>query len=242
MHRRFRLATIVGTSAGVALLAYAAVVAAAWRRYGRPGRPAATEDDPLLDRFMPAYDIVERHHVHVRAPAALALAAAKDLKLFQQPLIRAIFKGRELLLGAKADERPRPRGILDESRSLGWVVLEDVPDREVVVGAVTRPWESKPAFRSIAPDAFAAFAEPDYVKIAWSLRADPVTESDSIFRTETRALATDQQARRKFRRYFSMVSPGIALIRWLTLGPVKAAAERRARDRSGLEDGEHVRW
>ena len=49
-----------------------------------------------------------------------------------------------------------------------------------------------------------------------------------MFRTETRAVATDAAARAKFRRYWSFLSPGIVLIRWLMLGPVKAEAERRA--------------
>jgi hypothetical protein len=50
-----------------------------------------------------------------------------------------------------------------------------------------------------------------------------------VFRTETRVVATDPGARRKFRRYWSFASPGIVLIRWLMLGPVKAEAEARAR-------------
>jgi len=50
----------------------------------------------------------------------------------------------------------------------------------------------------------------------------------SIFRTETRAIATDAEARTKFRRYWSLLSPGIIVIRWMPLGPLKAEAERRA--------------
>jgi hypothetical protein len=44
--------------------------------------------------------------------AAVTVAAAPDLHLFHQPLVRAIFKGRELLFGAAPDDRPRPRGLL----------------------------------------------------------------------------------------------------------------------------------
>jgi hypothetical protein len=98
----------------------------------------------------------------------------------------------------------------------------------VVVGAVTRPWEPNVTFRPIPPDEFAAFAEPGYVKIVWTLRADPVDAYRSIFRTETRVIATDAVARTKFRRYWSFLSPGIILIRRLSLRPLKADAERRA--------------
>ena len=41
-------------------------------------------------------------------------------------------------------------------------------------------------------------------------------------------MTTDPTARAKFRRYWSFMSPGIILIRWMSLGPLKADAERRA--------------
>jgi hypothetical protein len=81
----------------------------------------------------------------------------------------------------------------------------------------------------LPPDQFTAFNDPDFVKIVWTLRADPVGDSKSVFRTETRAVATDAQARRKFRRYWALASPGIFLIRLLSLMPLKAEAERRVR-------------
>ena len=65
-----------------------------------------------------------------------------------------------------------------------------------------------------------------------SLRAVTIVSSgphESMFRTETRAVATDDFARLTFRRYWALVSPGVALIRRSSLGPLKAGAERRAR-------------
>ena len=95
------------------------------------------------------------------------------------------------------------------------------------MGAVTQPWKANVVFRSLPPHEFAAFHEPDYVKIGWTLRADPIGANTSIFRTETRAVATDSAARAKFRRYWSFLSPGIILIRWTSLKPLRADAERR---------------
>jgi len=46
------------------------------------------------------------------------------------------------------------------------------------------------------------------LKESWTLRADPVGQTDSMFRTETRALATDPIARATFRRYWAFISPG----------------------------------
>ena len=111
-------------------------------------------------------------------------------------------------------------------RAIGWGVLAEIADRELVMGGVTRPWEANPTFRALPPEQFAAFAEPDYVKIAWTLRASPQPGGGSIFRTETRAVATDAVARRKFRWYWSFLSPGIIVIRYAMLPGLKATAER----------------
>jgi hypothetical protein len=112
--------------------------------------------------------------------------------------------------------------------SLGWRVLVEIPGREIVLGAVTRPWHANVVFRSIPTEEFAAFKEPDYVKIVWNLRADPAGNGASILRSETRAIATDPFARRKFRRYWSLVSPGIVLVRLRALRLAKAGAEKHA--------------
>jgi hypothetical protein len=189
----------------------------------------AESRDARLDAVMPRYDIVERHAVRVAAPAGVTLAAACDADLTASPIIRAIFRAREMILGSKPQGGARPRGLLALTTSIGWRVLTDVPDREVVVGAVTQPWLADVVFRPLPADEFAAFHEPDYVKIAWTLRADPDGPGRSILRTETRAVATDDVSRGKFLRYWRRFSPGIILIRWLMLGPIRRDAERRAR-------------
>jgi hypothetical protein len=213
---------------GAAAAAYAAYVGITWHRYGHPSPPSPEEQDPLLDRFIPAYDVVDRHQIHVAAPAAVTLAAARETDMQASPLVRTIITAREAILGATPDDRPRPRGLLAEMQSLGWGVLAEVPGREVVVGSVTKPWEANVTFRALPPDQFAAFSEPGYVKIVWTLRADPIAAAESLFRTETRARATDATARTQFRRYWSFFSPGIVVIRWAVLGPLKKEAERRA--------------
>jgi hypothetical protein len=183
--------------------------------------------DELLERFIPVYDVVERHHIRVAAPAAVTLAAARDQDLFRVPLIRAIFRAREIVMRATPGPSV-PQGLLAATQAMGWGILAETPGREVVVGAVTRPWEPNVSFRALPPGDFAAFAEPGFVKIAWTLRADPIDENSSVFRTETRAIATDDAARGRFRWYWAFASPGIAAIRWLSLRPLRRAAERRS--------------
>ena len=230
MNRHY-LRTAAGCLAGGAALAaagYAALAGGAYLRYGHAARARSDdEQDPLLDRFMPLYDIVERHHVRVEAPADMTLAAARDLNLDDSCVVRAIFKGRELMF-ASEPSAPVDTTLIRAALQIGWGILADRDGREVVLGAVTRPWEPNPVFRDLVPREFITFAEPGYVKIAWTLRADPIDQQTSIFRSETRAMATDVEARVKFRRYWALVSPGVALIRRAMLAPVRLEAERRA--------------
>lgn len=214
---------------GFAAAVYALWAASAWRGYGRPAPPDAAARDPVLDRFMPRYDVVERHRIRVDAPGELTFAAACEQDLTASPVVRAIFRARAIAM--RADDRAvtGPRGLLAETRAMGWGMLAEIPHVEIVMGAVTRPWDPSPVFRAVAPDAFAAYDEPDAVKIVWTLRVEPDGPTRSVFYTETRAVATDAAARQKFRRYWTLASPGIWMIRRVMLGPVRADAERRAR-------------
>jgi hypothetical protein len=220
---------IMGAGAAAAAAAYATVAVVTWYRFGRTRESRAGERDELLDAFMPRYEVLERHHIEVAAPAALTFAAAREQDLFRLPVVRLIFKTRELVLRADPPDRPQPRGLLEAVQELGWGVLAERPDREIVMGAVTKPWEVNVTFRAIPPADFASFCEPGFVKIAWTLRADPTSTSTSVFRTETRAIATDDHARTRFRRYWAFASPGIWLIRRLSLAPLKREAERASR-------------
>jgi hypothetical protein len=181
----------------------------------------------LLDRFVPDYDIVERHQITVETPAEVAFAAACQVDFQRSPIIRAIIRWREWMMGSRAEDRPAPRGLLAETQAMGWGILEERPGRAIVMGAVTKPWEPNVTFRALAPDTFAQFAEPGFVKIAWTLEAES-NGGGSIARTETRAVATDAGSRVKFRRYWRRVWPGIVIIRWVALRLMKRDAERQA--------------
>ena len=231
MRRAIFPARVAGWTAGALGLAaggYAVLTALAWNRYGRVDAVRREPSDALLDQFMPRFDVVERHHIRVDAPPEITFAAACEQDLMESPLVRAIFAARAHLMCASG-RAPLASGLLSQMRAIGWGDLAAVDGREVVLGAVTRPWQADVVFRAVPPEAFAGFAEPGYVKIAWTIRADPDGDGGSVFRTETRAIATDEDARARFRRYWSMVSPGVALIRLLYLRPVRRQAERRAR-------------
>lgn len=178
--------------------------------------------------FVPAADTRDEQATEIRAPAHLVFETAQHVDLLAHPLVAAIMRVRSAVMGDT--RRPRPAsGIVAETRALGWGVLHERRDRALVMGAVARPWARDVTFRSVAPDAFAAFSEPNLVKIAWTLEVEPLAPARTRFRTETRVAATDDGARRAFRRYWTVVSPGIRVIRWAMLRTLRREAERRYR-------------
>ena len=234
--RYLKIGQALIAGAGLAAAGYAGLVAWNRFRYGKVCRRGETGG--LLDRFIPSPEILEHHHTDIAAPADVVMEAARSLTLLQSPVIRGIFKMRELALlgaealaksaGGEADTRVHPGGLVEQARSIGWVVLAERLDREIVLGAVTVPWVANPVFRSIPAGEFEAFREPGYVKIVWALRADPLDSGHTVFHTETRVSTTDAQAQRRFRRYWSFVAPGVELIRVAMLKAIRKDAERRA--------------
>lgn len=211
-----------------AYLAYAGIT---WLGYGRTQFPGPTGTDERLGRFMPTYEVVQQHSIRVAAPVEVVFSAAMDCDLTKSRLTQALIKSRERILGGEGIERRTPNGFLAQMKSLGWGMLAEIPGREVVLGAVTKPWEANVVFRAVPADEFRDFREPGYVKIAWTLCAEPAGPRDSIARTETRVVTTDRASRRMFRRYWAFVSPGSILIRWVLLRQVKREAEQNFRSR-----------
>jgi hypothetical protein len=217
----------LAVGAGGTVAGYAGLVAWHRMRYGKAAVAAEAGHRGLLDRFIPAPEVVEHHHIAIAAPADVVLDAAKAMRMMDSPLVRGIFKARELVLGGEPDTRVHPQALFQQMQSIGWVVLAERPGREVVMGAATIPWHANPVFRSVPRGEFEAFRVPGYVKIAWSLRAEPDGDDRTMFHTETRVSTTDPAARDQFKRYWSYVAPGVELIRLAILRPLKREAERR---------------
>ena len=147
-------------------------------------------------------------------------------------MVRAIFRGREILLGSGGGTSREREPFVEQAVEMGWGRLADVPGRLMVFGAITKPWEADVRFRALPPEDFASFDEPGWVKIVWTLGVDSLGPARSRFRTETRVLTTGAASRARFRRYWAVFSPGILLIRREALRLVRRRAENSLRQAS----------
>jgi hypothetical protein len=187
----------------------------------------STLNGRLIEQFMPQYDTREYHEIQVKAPAGVVFEVAKTADLQANPFIRAIFWLRSLIMRAGPPPANRPKGIVAETQALGWRLLAERHGRELVMGAATKPWQGNVKFLPVPPEQFLAFAKPDLVKIVWTLEAEPLGGGVTRFRTETRALATDPDARVKFLRYWRLAVAGIKLIRLAMLPAIRHESEQR---------------
>lgn len=158
----------------------------------------------LIDRYLPKWDVREHHQITIQSSLEEAYRAVKTLDLGRSRLIRVLFALRGM-----PHKSPM---TLESLESVGFVVLEEDPPTEIVLGLIGRFWKTKGGVRKIAADDFVSFADPGFVKAVWNFRAE-ATEDSSNVSTETRVLATDAQAQRSFRRYWFFVRPFSGLVR-----------------------------
>lgn len=184
-----------------------------------------------LDEFLPEYDVNEVHSTRIAAPPAAVQATARTLTSRDVPLMTALMSLRRLPAAiarrphrAPADSLDLP--MLEQLTRSGFVVLADGPD-EIVLGTVGRFWALDSGIRSVSRDEFVAFEVPGFAKAVMNFHVREAP-GGTVLTTETRIAGTDEQARKKFRRYWRIVMPGSALIRraWLRAIRKRAQASR----------------
>lgn len=134
------------------------------------------------------------------------MEAAANFDMQSLALVHAIFWLREKLMRAAPSTPRKPQGLLAETQSMGWGLLVEQPGHLIVCGASCQPWLANSGFTPIPVDCFALYAEPNRVKIAWTLEADSLGPATTHFAHETRAVATDAQARVHFTTIFNQAA------------------------------------
>jgi hypothetical protein len=178
-----------------------------------------------LDEFLPDYDANEIHSTRVAAPPDAVMAAVRSLTAREVPVLVGLMALRSLPARLRGRRRRAREGTIIEGflRS-GFVTLADRP-HELVVGAVGRFWLARAEVRRVSADEFAALREPGYARAAFNMHAQP-SPGGTLLTTETRIQATDDHARRSFRRYWLVIHAGSAAIRRAWLRAIRRRAER----------------
>jgi len=172
----------------------------------------------ILDDVLPDWDFREVHQRRVVASAADLFAAVEAVTPAELPLFRLLMRLRSF--GRRTLGRALDEPLFAQLQAQGFVLLGRDAPRELVLGLIGTPWRIRGGLRPVpAPEAFTAFTDPGTVKVATNILVE-----DGRVATETRVLASDADARRRFRTYWLVVRPWSGAVRreWLR------AIERRA--------------
>ena len=182
-----------------------------------------------IDAWMPEYDYAERHAALVRAPQPIVYEALLAMNASAHPVVRAILKARTL--PARLARRRLPPGwqaldrlTLRDAPAYGFVILEEQPPVEIVLGITGRFWQLTGGVIPTVRDEFRAAVPAAAARAAWNFALASVGDA-TLLSTETRIRCADAATRRVFGRYWLFVHPGSALLRRLMLRRVKHAAE-----------------
>ena len=190
----------------------------------------------LIDWYLPRFEINEIHELRVDAPPAVTYPAILETDL-RDPVIGALFAIRELPNRLarrlrRAPQRPQPRKLTFDDLAtpeMGWMRLGEEAGVEFVVGSVGRFWRRDYGWYPIEAERFAAFDEPGYAKLAVSFRVQALGVDQSLLRYEARTATTDEGARARFRRYWRIIQPGVAVVMRRALARIRDESERRQR-------------
>lgn len=188
--------------------------------------PGAPQRDPAVDRYMEVFDVRSRHEIEVHAPAGVTYRAARDLDIGRSIPVMVLFAIRTLPHLLTGKTRPSRSITLQAFLDAGFVMLEEDPPRELVMGSVGKFWRPDGGMVRLPADDFRSFDTPGFAKGILTFTVTQVGPARSLLATETRVACTDEAARRKFLLYWRAIGPFSALIRRLMLNEVKRTAER----------------
>jgi hypothetical protein len=198
-----------------------------------PGTRTANGPPAAIDETLPRFQFEELHEREVHASAektfeAIQTVTADEIRLLRfftwlrNPSRSLSNQGTGLLNPAPATP------ILEEAKRSGFILLRENPGREIVLGAIlAAPRSPVPRTRPPTPAEFIAISSPGFVKTVINFRVEPLRDGVCRLATETRVLATDARAARRFAVYWRFIFPGSAILRGTWLAAIARRAESR---------------
>ena len=205
---------------------------------GQPGQTPAP-GGLLIDDWLPEFDVRDLATATLRGSPARAFAAAREMNVLDDSLIRGVVTLREaplrMLDWYRGVKRAPTAPALVTFETLargerGFVLLgEDAcsPDgrHEVVLGAAGRLWTAHPVFRALTADDFRAYNVAGDARAVLGLRTEPTADGRSRVAVEFRVAPIGRAARLAFRAYWTAIGPASGLVRRRVLDRLKQEFE-----------------
>jgi len=169
-----------------------------------------------IQNYLPHPHHTETMRIFVNAKQETAWELARHYDMSSVPWIRFLFNLRTIADLFHPDKSaPHDKRIgLDQigENDNGFMIIHEIPGKEVVVGAIGKFWHVDIPFEKIAPDKFRNFDEPGWGKLAWSITVEPYLTGSTIA-FELRTTATDYDSWKKLNIYYHIIGTFSKLIR-----------------------------
>lgn len=178
-----------------------------------------------IQSYLPNPRHTEINRIFVNATPAQAWQKARHFDAAAIPWIKLLFDIRTLpdaVRGTKhetADQRIGVDQITDNGT--GFMLLEETPGKEVVVGSVGQFWHLNIRFADIKPEDFHSFNKPGWGKLAWAISVEPYMDGSTIS-LELRTTATDEDSWNKLDSYYKIIGIGSIPIRHSVMAHLEA--------------------
>lgn len=170
-----------------------------------------------LDEVMPNYDVRAYHQTLIHASPEQVYTTLKTMDIRGSRLVRA-------LLWLRAGGGPVQAITLEQLWQSGLLLLDDTPNREIVLGLIGRFWTPSGGRLKIQPSQFIPFNDPTYGKAAFNFLLTEQSQG-TLLSTETRVHCLRNPERFFFRCYWTLIKPFSGFIRTEMLRQVKQSCE-----------------
>lgn len=168
-----------------------------------------------IDDYMPSYQFSEFHQLHIAVSPEIVYQTTCRLDLRQSSFIKLLFWLRGFY------SRARPAGssdgleltLKDLTEKAGFILVDQVPNREIVLGRVGQFWKPSGGIITIPADQVKGFHQNGFAKAICNFYIQPGDGGNTVLSTETRIQTYGKAAKLLFRLYWLMIRPFSGLIR-----------------------------
>ena len=166
----------------------------------------------LIDEFLPSFDFSEHHSIVVNAGLEKVYNSVRNLNFKSSGITKMLFHLRGLPISATS---------LDGLQQMGFVLLGEQLNHEIVLGIVGKFWTFSGCIQPLTLKNFRDFETPGYAKSVWSFALSASSPGVTVLSTETRILCLGTTSLAYFRLYWFFVRPFSGLIRKAVLRSIK---------------------
>jgi hypothetical protein len=171
----------------------------------------------LLEKYLPQYHYSAKHEIRISAAPEKIFELADRLDMSGSPMIRLLFRLRGM-----------PSHMLNREGLQGdkFIELERSPSQEIITGLIGQFWKPNGNLQAFKPAEFISFQQPGFLKAVWNFQLTPQSATSTLLTTETRIQCMDDEAQKRFSRYWFFICPFSGIIRKEILRSIKRKAEQ----------------